>query len=897
MELIEATPHPIVPLRHFAEEAAHRDGQATEALFLTFNADLPFLESRLLDLCRQAGARVSVIADASVWSPDVRSITRAGVRYHVGLIAARTAFHPKISVIAGPERAVAVVGSGNLGIAGWQSNAEIATVISATHDIAPAAMNDLRAALETLAARPELDPLSAAATRRVSEQLAELLQHADLIDTGHRLYASWDAPLVDRLPSQPVEELLLSAAFHDMDSAAVANLLNRLRPRVVRVAIQPGRTVVDPAALDRVLAGYASTSGADCAVVIDNEPRYRHGKLIEWTVDGARSSLTGSPNLSRVALLAGAPRGNFEVAVVGPTPETLFPPGAISPAPAGLPARSGFGPGDEGGRLGPTIVSAVLIREGLQLQVARSTVDAVVEVSGFASPDNWHTLASAPAASATLELHGEFSGGDRVRLAWQDPSGARRLSAPVFVVDLATVLARPVDRAHAPKVKHAMPTDLWGDDLSFLESVLDELDGLAQQLAGAAPPSSGPARRSPVPADDTREREADAWLWLRDETVETLGAGIGPYGLGLPPLTKAGTAALPDWTDESDLDEATDLTPEEDQDDTDASSEREGADEPIESTDDHSESAPRIRRGRQRWCSRAADIAPKLDVQYRLLVLRITLRLWHLGNWDEDDATPLRLIARMTSCLTAPNPPGRPDPPAELTIRVASLATVTLALLQPDDGKGDEEKRDIYRALRDSLAPLIPTASEEQLEAYFEGLVDPADLEDVLYVAHTLIDDAKTGDHLGELERRLLLEETTSSLTRPSINQFHLVADIPKARVERLALELIGEVEEHSGIAVWVSNLDGEWALAAWNSPDLIRVTRYPNGRLRWKYHRLRTLTTPSSIAGEEFRGLKLELGRPRSEAEAVEILQAMGISDPKPAAPTQINRAGHASP
>ncbi|MFC8682368.1 hypothetical protein ACFT30_12675 [Microbacterium ureisolvens] len=879
--MIEATPHPIVPLRHFAEEAAHRDGQATEALFLTFNADLPFLESRLLDLCRQAGARVSVVADANVWSPDVRSITLAGVRYHVGLIAARTAFHPKISVIAGPERAVAVVGSGNLGMAGWQSNAEIATVISATHDVAPAAMNDLRAALETLAARPELDPLSAAATRRVSDQLAELLQHADVIDTGHRLYVSWDGPLVDRLPSQPVDELLLSAAFHDMDSAAVAHLLNRLRPRVVRVAIQPGRTVVDPTALDRVLAGYASASGADCAVVMDNEPRYRHGKLIEWTVDGARSSLTGSPNLSRVALLAAAPRGNFEVAVVGPTSETLFPPGDISSAPAELPVRAGFGPGEERGRLGPTIVSAVLIRDGLRLQVARSTVDAVVEVSRFASPDSWHTLASAPAASATLELHGEFRGGDRVRLGWQDPSGAQFLSAPAFVMDLATVLARTVDRAHAPKVKHAMPTDLWGDDLSFLESVLDELNGLAEQLAGAAPPSSGTARRSPVPADDTTGRKADAWLWIRDEAVETLGAGIGPYGLGLPPLTTPGTAALPDWTDESDLSETTDLSPEEDQGETDASSEREGADEPTKSADDHSESPPRIRKARQRWCSRAANIAPKLDVQYRLLVLRITLRLWHLGNWDEGDASPLRLIARMTSCLTDPNPPGRLDPPAELTVRVASLATVALALLHPDDGRGDEEKRDIYRSLRDSVATLVPAASEEQLETYSKGIVDPADLDDVLYVAHTLRDDASSGDRLGELERQLWLEDSTKSISRPSLNELHLVADIPKASIERRALVLLGKVEEHNGIGIRVSNLDNEWALAAWNAPDLIRVTAYPNGRLRWKYHRLRPLTTPSSIAGEEFRGQKVELGQPRPEADAAVVLDSMGIAVP----------------
>lgn len=71
-----AVDEPITPMRHFADEAAHRDGQATDALFLTFNADLAFLESRLLDLCRQAGARVTVVADADVWAPDMRAITR-----------------------------------------------------------------------------------------------------------------------------------------------------------------------------------------------------------------------------------------------------------------------------------------------------------------------------------------------------------------------------------------------------------------------------------------------------------------------------------------------------------------------------------------------------------------------------------------------------------------------------------------------------------------------------------------------------------------------------------------------------------------------------------------------------------------------------------------------------
>ncbi len=894
--MIEATADPIVPLRLFAEEAAHRDMQATEALFLTYNVDLPFLEARLLDLCRQAGARVTVVADATVWAPDLRSVTRAGLRYHLGLVCARAAFHPKLSVIVGPERAIAIVGSGNLGMAGWQSNAEIATVISATKDAAPIAMEDLRGVLDTLANRSELDPSSADAIRRTSAELTALLAQAEIIDTGHRVAASWDGPLADRLPSSPVDELLLSAAFHDKASATVADLLRRLRPSSVRVALQPGRTVIDPAALDRVLTEYASESDADCAVLIDQEPRYRHGKLIEWTVDGARSALTGSPNLSSGALLLDVPKGNFELAVLGPT-STLFPPGNPASNPASLPARSGFLPGETPGESGPLVVAATVRRDVLSLRVARATTNFDVESSNYSDPDAWLTLRSETAAVSTLELTGEFNGGDRVRLAWNDSSGSRRRSAPMYVTDLELALSRPVDRSHEPRIKQAALTDLWGDDLSFLESLLHELQSLTGPLTESMP--SSPELTHVIRPDTGRtapKSDTDVWLWLREDVVATLGPGIGPFALGFPPLPFASTAPSPDWTDVADLTEEADLETEVDPGDseTEENDDPHGSDEPNEFSVDHNKSPLGVRRKKRRWCQDIADIAPRLDVPYRLLALRITLRFWRRGDWDEDDPSPLRIIDTLVTSLAAPNPRGRLDPPAELTARVGSLVTVALTLLQPDDGGADEVRSDIYRSLRAVLASLSSTASDEQLEADFKNLVKQADMEYYMYTAHRLREDAISGDRLGELERRLRLENTPSSVTRPAINLLHLVADVPTVRVERLALELICEVEEHSGIGIWVSNREGDWALAAWSARDLIRVTPYPNGRLRWRYHHLRQLTTPCSIAGEEFRGQNVNLGRSRPEPEAAAILQAMGITDPYP--PTSTGRTDAAA-
>ncbi|MFD0405397.1 hypothetical protein [Kitasatospora sp. NPDC127116] len=57
------------------------------------------------------------------------------------------------------------------------------------------------------------------------------------------------------------------------------------------------------------------------------DDRYRHGKLIEWVVDGQRWALTGSPNLSAAALLRSVPDGgNCEIGVIWPVDRSLAPP-------------------------------------------------------------------------------------------------------------------------------------------------------------------------------------------------------------------------------------------------------------------------------------------------------------------------------------------------------------------------------------------------------------------------------------------------------------------------------------------------------------------------------------------------------------------------------------------
>ncbi|MDN5744817.1 MAG: hypothetical protein L0H31_06805, partial [Nocardioidaceae bacterium] len=177
------------------EEAGTGDRQMREALFLTFNVDLGFFEARLLGPVRAAGAAVTVVADASVFAPDPRNVRSAGHGYALGLAAMNGAFHPKLTIIAGPHRALIGIGSGNLTIGGWHSNDEVLTTIRASRDEGiPTIVSDVVAFLDQLPDRVTISPLARDGIARTATQLSELLDAGQPVDTGHTLVTSLTGP-------------------------------------------------------------------------------------------------------------------------------------------------------------------------------------------------------------------------------------------------------------------------------------------------------------------------------------------------------------------------------------------------------------------------------------------------------------------------------------------------------------------------------------------------------------------------------------------------------------------------------------------------------------------------------------------------------------------------------
>jgi len=307
--------------------------RAREVLILSYTASLDFFERFTLSAARSLGALVTVVSDATMVRADPVVVRRAGVQYRDAraVCPGGTAFHPKVLIAVGDGQARVAIGSGNLTMAGWHANAETWTVLRADADGGPGTLRELAAFLRALASSEIAFSAQAPRTLlRVADELDALPSNMP----GPRLMHSLDAKIIDQLPGidGPVDELVLYAPFHDGQLRGARRLLDLLKPAAWTVFVQPD-TVVDGPGLQSLV----DERGGRLAWVNRRPPRedgsrgrdgrYWHGKLVQWrTAAGETWALTGSPNISRPALLAAVgDGGNCELAVLSRIDQDLTP--------------------------------------------------------------------------------------------------------------------------------------------------------------------------------------------------------------------------------------------------------------------------------------------------------------------------------------------------------------------------------------------------------------------------------------------------------------------------------------------------------------------------------------------------------------------------------------------
>lgn len=548
-------------LGHLLNAAAQADRPYREALFLTFNIDVGFFETRLLGMCRAAGAAVTVAADAHVFAFDPRSARAAGQSYALGLAAVPGAFHPKLSILAGPDHALINIGSGNITVNGWHRSDEIALLIDADDASCPVLVNDIADWLAVLPSVVRLGATASHGIRRTVAELRHLTERSNLTETGHTLVSSTRGPILKQLPAEKVRRLKLYAPFHDADGRTLGEMCHKWNPDAIHVAVQPGVTVINPDSLLRVVA---ATSTELIFQSCDVSP-YRHGKLIEAECeDGSTWSLTGSPNLTAAALLGQLPHsGNCELGVITYGTPPVYPGIGGELTTQSIPTVHLLRPEDaaqqSASRSTPVLIAATLLIGGLvRLEFARPLpLEAIVQISDFDDlPERYRDLGVAPAGALTHDLPANGSrAGSRVRLVWARGTG-RDWGSDLPLVDPEKVTQR-IRPAHSGRSNtNADPLDLFQDpQLAHAWSAkMLELVSIAPKNVRVTAAAGGQRAGDPTTqAEDHRTLEdSDSWLRYTDDARARLGSLMVDFALGGLPRIGAddhGAPATPIWVD------------------------------------------------------------------------------------------------------------------------------------------------------------------------------------------------------------------------------------------------------------------------------------------------------------------------------------------------------------
>jgi hypothetical protein len=781
------------PLPFLIAEEGQGNGQAREALFCSCHVDLGYFEQQVLGAAEATGARVTVVEDARVCDPGPRSAPGAGTRYAHGLAAPNYggAFHAEVMVVAGRDRALVAIGSGELSPGGWGLNKESWTVAMADRESCPELVADVADWLRSLDSLCALAPMAASGISRTATLLEELAVGADIVDTGHRLVHTSAAPIADQLPRGEVDHLLLYAPFHDERTAGVGELIARLRPARVTLAVQSGgRTVIQPAALRRVIAA----AGIPVEIVEDAGERYRHSTLVEAVgADGSRWTLTGSPDLSVRALFTPAGKGgSIEVGVVSRPAATLFP-AAVRPLPlAEVPAVRLPGSAQALAADGAVLLSATRAADGLEVALARPTAwPTPLEASRANGSGVWEAIGSVPASTARYMLAAaDLPGGTLVRCA-----GAAAGSA-VFVIDPELVV-RGV-RSHAAGAQgQPGPAELIAD-----ARLLEEW------LAGVG---------SVVAADPDAGEEG--WLAYADDAQASLGAAVVRLALGELPagLTSASFAparSLP-GTERHKVRQL--LTAAAGRPATGES----GAGEPA-----------------------TGQPGPARSAAARLAVLALVLCGAEAGIWDD----PQGPDGWVTVCAAAVGHLVSGDLPERLATAAASWVALAVYLMHEQraaDGRAAEAA--VYSEARAAAAHLLPAASAALVAGlaapFTNGNGFPVDPDAVMHVTGLAAEE----DPLADAIDALASARPEWSVHRHGGRMLHVQASGRGSFLH--AAQALGSVPGNTDAAVWATGSTPAWAIAVRFEGALFHVESDARGQLLWRHYRLGPLASPTSLA------------------------------------------------
>ena len=820
------------------------EAPAEEILILTYVANLGFFERFALAEARRSGARVTVVYDARAENSDPRAVRFAGVSYLPGAAVCNSggAFHPKLVVAASEASARVLIGSGNMTPGGWHHNAELWTLLRADQNQAPRTLQSLA---EWLTGLPERVRFSDGVGRAIN-RVAELLVGFPTTEPGPTLVTTLTKPIIDQLPKgELVEELRVSAPFLDSDAEGLSRLHEYFGQPRVYLALQSVEAVFDGAglvaALDRI--------GGQALEIDDPELRYHHAKLVEWQRGASTTVLTGSPNLTRRALLHDMRGGgNCELALTVEVESSLMPP-AASPVPRDrlLEHQFDLPPHDSDALV---LLSALLKADGLTVVTCARPVGEPATLERLAE-GQWESLQEVAAGDDKVVVHAILAAGTPLRL--RGASG--RLSNVAFLVSLERATRRLVHGA--PSRPLPDPNDLF--DIAIIEGILAEVTELKAHIAtpatGGRTGNDGRPPTSPKP---------HSWRELLEDRAQRHGDPLMAFALGLPGLASA-TAHRAEVFDD---DTASDLG-------TDEEGQGMAEVDAVEHSNRRISNSATIKRRYLRALRRIAAISPDLPAIDQLLALRILLRSIALtALWDEDDWSPL--VAQ-----TARAAANAEDVYPEMRAACASLTATALTLLRGQVRLSSAStSRGTYEDVRRAVQLLAEDVDGDLVAIYVSTLwprgvtgVPPLNPEAVAALVTHLRQDDPIDQAIATLDAELGISARRNGVIIEIEDQ--LSGDVRRRLIHAVSLA--------RGVPIVAAyGSDGKTpTLTIWEPPTLVvlRRGRVPYGG-RYQSHSPADLV---SSAGE-LPGRREELRHPEDYSETTRhALRAAGLdpSDP----------------
>jgi HKD family nuclease len=305
----------ILPIRRFFHH------QISVFWATTYECDVVAFDEYFLGQLRQDALNATILADyqalSEAWDAlidtgQIARLRRINRNYLLRPVAWHgRSFHPKTYLFANEQAGTLLVGSGNATLSGLASGHELFSAFRSSDPVGLAAICHWRDWMDRLVALLDDQPVE---TRWADAKARLSWLHATMLGEPSPFVSNIETPLIEQFLDglgDHITELHVSAPFWDERLMALSRLLDATRPDSVHIYLSKG-SKINGSALRRLLEKQV----ADVRLWTYSKPHFVHAKLVAALEGETGRLLSGSANLSYVALLAKAEAGNVEAGVL-----------------------------------------------------------------------------------------------------------------------------------------------------------------------------------------------------------------------------------------------------------------------------------------------------------------------------------------------------------------------------------------------------------------------------------------------------------------------------------------------------------------------------------------------------------------------------------------------------